>query len=63
MDLEQLVVAAIAKSLSTRLDELNRRHLVAALSMPVTALGRKFKNALLDEQRQKQTATQKSPTR
>lgn len=57
MDFEQAVVDAIVKSLSKRLGELNRRHLVTALSIPATALGHEYKKALRNElHKQRRTA-------
>lgn len=43
MDFERAIVTAIAKSLSKKLHELNRRNVVVLLSIPVTALGRELK--------------------
>lgn len=49
MKLEEAVVDAIAKGLSSRLDVLRRLNVVDVLTMPRAELGRKFKKALRDE--------------
>lgn len=62
MNVEQEVVAAIARTLLSQPDALQRRQLVAVLSMPSTAVGREFKNALRDELKKRKQAAQSKNT-
>ncbi|MBA9870576.1 hypothetical protein D7S81_11385 [Ralstonia insidiosa] len=58
MKSEQVLIDAIERALLKRLDALNRRCVVAALSMPSTAIGCEFKKALRDELRKRQESKQ-----
>ncbi|MGM3412095.1 hypothetical protein [Ralstonia holmesii] len=59
MKSEQVLIDAIERALLKRLDALNRRQLVAALSIPATALGREYKKGLRAEQRKQRRATRR----
>ncbi|WP_147405971.1 hypothetical protein [Ralstonia solanacearum] len=57
MKSEQVLIDAIERVLLKRLDALNRPQLVAALSIPATALGREYKKGLRAEQRKQRRTT------
>jgi len=63
MKSEQVLIDAIERALLKRLDALNRRQLVAALSMPATALGHEYKKGLRAELRKQRRAAKRRQPR
>ena len=59
MKSETVLIDAIEQALLTRLDVLNRRQLVTALSIPANALGREYKKGLRADQRKQRRATRR----